>query len=159
MSDAAPFDDLPSWLLTRAAARSHRILHRRLGEAGFTGYEYRVLSVLAAGGRQSQADVGRGAFLDRRDVTHTVRRLEDRGLIERRVDPTNRRVVLVEMTAQGKQQWKRLTPIMRAIQSELLAPLSPREVSTLTPLLARLGDEPTATNLAREDPARGGPAV
>lgn len=146
MPDATPIADLPSWLLARAAARSHRILHRHLGEAGFTGYEYRVLAALASTGRQSQADIGRAAFLDRRDVTHTVRQLGRRGLVERSPDPTNRRVVLVDLTTDGRRQWTRLEPVMHTIQAEVLAPLSPQEAETLTALLTRLGDEPTITD-------------
>lgn len=141
MSDASPLTDLPSWLLTRAAARAHRILTHHLGDAGFTGYEYRVLAALAPGGARSQADIGRMVALDRRDVTHTVRGLADRGLVERGDDPTNGRVVLVNLTPDGRRAWSRLARVMETVQADVMAPLSPAETALLVDLLGRLGDE------------------
>ncbi|MBD8078679.1 MarR family winged helix-turn-helix transcriptional regulator [Cellulosimicrobium arenosum] len=139
-SPAGPLDHLPSWLLSRAAARSHRVLQRHLRAAGSTGYEYRVVAALAAHGVQSQADVGRAVALDRRDVTHTVRALEERGLVQRAQDATDARLVRVGLTPAGRQEWTRLEQVMQDVQDELLAPLDPAEARVLTELVGRLDD-------------------
>ncbi len=74
------------------------MLHERLDQAGASGYDYRILAVLADLGPLSQADLGRAAALDRRDVTHTVRDLHARELVTRRPDPRDGRQTLVELT-------------------------------------------------------------
>src|SRR5690606_19235767 len=73
VAEVDPLGSLPSWLLSRAGVRAHRILQRRFDAIGFTGYESRVLAALNAAGPQSQAQIGRAVSLDRRDVTYTVR--------------------------------------------------------------------------------------
>lgn len=129
----------PTWILSSAAARSHQILHKKLAEAGFTGYEYRCLSALSAADYLSQTDLGAAAALDPRDVTHTVRALEDRGLVSRTKDPRHGRRQLVTLTAEGAKATERLTHVMAEIQTAVFGKLSGNERSTLLDLLDRIG--------------------
>ncbi|GAA2011399.1 MarR family winged helix-turn-helix transcriptional regulator [Microbacterium ulmi] len=144
MTEPQPLKSLPTWSLSRAAASSHRILHRRLGEAGFTGYEYRVLAAVVAAAHLSQAEIGRAASLDPRDVTHTVRRLEQRGLLTRTPSSANARIVTVQMSPEGLHAWRRLHAVMLQIQREVFAPLQATEIRTLIELLDRIGGESRA---------------
>ena len=134
-----PFISLPSWILSSAATRSHQILHRRLAQAGVDGYEYRCLAVLAAEGQLSQVELGAATMLDPRDVTHTVRTLEGRGLVSREKDPGHGRRILVSLTAAGHRTAKRLAPVIADIQDKIFGRLSSRERSTLLDLLGRVG--------------------
>jgi DNA-binding MarR family transcriptional regulator len=129
---------LPTWLLSRAETRSHRLLHDRLSEAGFTGYQYRVLATLADSGRQSQADVGRAVSLDRRDVTHTVRELEEHGLVERRPHPTHGRIVMVALTDDGQTAIQALDAVMQSVQDEVCAELTAAERRDIVRLLSKM---------------------
>ena len=140
-----PLAGLPSWALSRAAARAHRIVQERLTAAGFSGYEYRVLAALTERNRRSQTDIGKAALLDGRDVTHTVRALQDRGLVSRSTDSRDTRVALVELTAEGRRSWSRLVPVMEDAQRALLAPLSPPDAEQFARLLFQLhrSSEPT----------------
>jgi DNA-binding MarR family transcriptional regulator len=138
MSNTDPLGDMASWLLSQAATRAHRILHDRLASAGATGYEYRVLAVLAGSAPTSQAEIGRAVSLDPRDVTHTVRALESRGLLERQAHPTNRRMILVELTSTGRATVAMLTREVLAAQDEILAPLSASESKMLLQVLRKL---------------------
>lgn len=134
-----PLTSTPTWLLSSAAARAHQILHQRLMQAGFTGYEYRCLSALAAVEHLSQTDLGAAAALDPRDVTHTVRALEDRRLVSRTKDPGHGRRQLVALTAQGTAVVERLAGVMADVQSAVFGQLSSTERSTLLELLDRVG--------------------
>lgn len=129
---------LPTWQLSQAAARSHRILHERLANAGVSGYEYRVLAVLGDQGIASQADLGRAAALDRRDVTHAVRALEQRQLITRRPDPSDARQVLVTLTATGDSVLDQLDAVMNEVQEEVLTALTRAQRHALLDLLGQL---------------------
>ena len=53
-----------------------------------------LLAALAEHGQSSQSALGVAALLDRRDVSHTVRALEDRGLVIRRPDAADARQTL-----------------------------------------------------------------
>ena len=130
--------NLATWQLSQVAARSHRVLHGRLAQAGVSGYDYRILAVLGDLGPSSQADLGRAAALDRRDVTHTVRNLEARALVTRRADPTDGRQMLVELTAAGRSLLERLDRVLERVQAEVFSVLSDAERRSLTRLLEKL---------------------
>lgn len=130
---------LPSWILSSAATRSHHILHTHLSQAGVDGYQYRCLAALAEAGHLSQADLGKAAALDPRDVTHTVRALEERGLVSRTGDPNHGRRVLVSLTQAGQITAGQLERAMEAVQEEILRDLSSAERATLIGLLERVG--------------------
>lgn len=115
---------LGTWVLSQAAARSHQVLHRHLRDAGFSGFEYRVLVALDDAGCLHQAELGHAAALDRRDVTHTVRALEDRGLVTRSPDPAHGRRVLVALSPTGSAAVASLRTVMQGIQAEVFGKLS-----------------------------------
>jgi DNA-binding MarR family transcriptional regulator len=134
-----PLASLPTWILSSAATRSHQTLHKHLAQAGVDGYEYRCISALANTGQLSQAELGNAAVLDPRDVTHTVRALEGRGLVSREKDPSHGRRVLVSLTAAGRRTASRLAPVMADVQDKIFGRLSLEERSTLLRLLERVG--------------------
>lgn len=134
-----PLASLLTWILSSAATRSHQILHKRLAQAGVDGYEYRCLTALATKGQLSQAELGNAAVLDPRDVTHTVRALEERGLVSRQKDPSHGRRVLVALTAAGRRAAGRLGPVMAEVQGKVFGRLTHEERSTLLRLLKRVG--------------------
>ncbi len=136
------FRDLPTWLLTQAARRAHRILSDTFVERGASGYQFRVLSVVRSGSA-TQADVGRRAHLDRRDVTVTVRGLVQAGLVRRDASDHDARVQLVTLTGKGRRRLAELDRAAARVQDDVFAALSPRERSQLVDLLQRIADSRT----------------
>lgn len=134
--------DRPTWLLSRAHARSVAILHAgfEAGGNGLRGYHYRLLAALEQFGPASQADLGRDTGIDRSDVTAALLRLEERGLVERRVDPDHKRRNIVTLTAPGRDALRALDDVLDGIQRDVLAPLSAAEQRQLVALLARVAE-------------------
>ncbi len=133
-----PLTSLPTWILSSAVTRSHQILRHHLESAGVDGYEYRCLSALAHTNELSQAELGNAAVLDPRDVTHTVRRLEIRGLVSRKKDPNHGRKVLVSLTDAGVATTGQLDRVMADVQDEVFGRLSQDERNALLGLLERV---------------------
>ena len=134
--------DRPTWLISRAYARSNGLLHDgfRAGAAGLRSYHYRLLAALDEWGPASQADLGRSTSIDRSDVVAALNELEQRGLIKRTVDPANRRRNIVSITRAGTKQLGVLDHIISDIQERVLAPLSAAERRQFIKLLHRLVD-------------------
>ena len=130
---------MPTWVLSSAAARSHQILQAGLATAGVNGYEFRCLSALAGAEHLSQTDIGTAAALDPRDVTHTIRALESRGLVSRAKDPKHGRRQLVSLTPEGQRVAEQLTEVMDDVQNAVFRKLSPEARSTLVELLEHVG--------------------
>ena len=62
----------PTWLLSRANARSQALLADAFGAEGVRGYHFRLLAALDQYGPASQADLGRRTGIDRSDVVATL---------------------------------------------------------------------------------------
>jgi DNA-binding MarR family transcriptional regulator len=134
--------DRPTWLISRAYARAAGLLNDGFASegAGLRSYHYRLLAALDEWGPASQADLGRSTGIDRSDVVAALNELEDRGLIERAVDPEDRRRNIVSITRSGARQLGVLDQVIADIQERLLAPLSPTERRQFIKLLRRVLD-------------------
>ena len=135
--------DRPTWLISRAYARSTGLLNAGFESHGngLRGYHYRLLAALDEWGPASQADLGRNTGIDRSDVTAALAELETRGLIERTVDPEHKRRNIVTLTPEGVEQLSDLDAAVDAIQDELLAPLTAAQRHRFVALIRLLLDD------------------
>src|ERR1700677_304451 len=92
-SAPARIRDLPTWLISRAYARSHGLLNDGFADSGtgLRSYHYRLLASLEESGPVVQAELGRSNSVDPSDLVAMVSELERRGLLQRNADPSNRR--------------------------------------------------------------------
>lgn len=134
--------DRPTWLLSRAYARSNGLLRAgfEANGAGLRSYHFRLLAALDEWGPASQTELAQGTSVDRSDVVEVLNELELRRLIKRAVDPANRRRHIVSITRAGRGQLNALDHVISDIQERLLAPLSPTERRRFLELLRRVGD-------------------
>ena len=78
-----------------------------------------------------------------RSATDLVDALQGAGLVERLVDPANRRSVLVELTREGRDIQQAMADARAATAATLFGTLDPAERALLAELLGRVGTEPS----------------
>lgn len=128
----------PGFLFRRMQQLSISLFLDRLREFDITPLQYTILRNINSDPGIVQNTVAARAKLDASTVKDIIGRLESRGLVERKVDPADRRGRLVWLTDQGRATLAAAEPAVRKSQSELLAPLSAADQHTLLRLLSEL---------------------
>ncbi|AYC43112.1 MarR family winged helix-turn-helix transcriptional regulator [Streptomyces griseorubiginosus] len=138
-------DGLLAEQLLRLTRRVFRIQKRHLGQRGLgvTPAQSRLLRTLAhCDTPPRMADLAERLEVVPRAVTSLVDALEDGGKVRRVPDPTNRRVIRIELTGDGVKTLRELHDVRRAAAEEILAPLSDEQRAALGGLLDTLVDGP-----------------
>ena len=129
--------------LVTSVTRAHQLFAERIDEAlrphDLTFARYEILRLLAFSRRESMAMSRLGSLLQvhATSVTSAVARLEKQGLVERRTDENDRRVVLASLTQAGLALAERATTDLN--DAVFATPgLPPERVRAATELLGAL---------------------
>jgi DNA-binding MarR family transcriptional regulator len=138
------YDVAPREMLMRLS-RIQTLIERQakavLAEHGLTFYGYKILAVLRRAGPDYQVtpgDLSRGLYVMSGTLTHQLDQLEEAGLVTRLPDPSDRRGVLVKLTAKGKRQIETALIANNARQQQALAPLTPEERAAAENILRKV---------------------
>lgn len=136
-------DSLLAEQLLRFTRRMHRIQKRQIERAGLgvTPAQSRLLRTLAHyDAPPRMADLAERLEVVPRAVTTLVDGLEASGKVRRVPDPTNRRVIRIELTEDGHKAVRAVFAARRAAAEEVLAPLTDEQRTILGGLLDALVD-------------------
>jgi DNA-binding MarR family transcriptional regulator len=127
--------------ISRIAMHITRRQEEVFGRYGLNRGDVGVLGALRTAGpphRLSPTQLLRGLMLSSAGMTGRLDRLAERGLVERHPDPGDRRAVLVELTAKGRELVDAAVASNTRAERELLDGLGEREAESLARLLRRL---------------------
>jgi DNA-binding MarR family transcriptional regulator len=133
-------------LLKHALARLNDRMTEALAPFGIDGRELAVLMTLGDDDAPlSQQEIAAKLRVDRTTMVALVDGLEEKGLVDRRPHPADRRKNAVEPTPEGRKVLRAARQAGDAAEQAFLSPLSPTTVATLRKALAAL-----------DQPAKGG---
>lgn len=127
-------------LLTRAE------MDRLLRDHGLTTLQYTALSVLDRHPGLSSAQLSRRSFVSAQAGHEMMSALERRGLLIRKPDLANRRILLAHLTDDGSALLHRCDELVDAMEARMLEGFSPADLDGLRKTLRRwlLAGRPTA---------------
>ena len=105
---------------------------------GLSPQHHAVLSVLDEAAREAQGTIADALGYDRSQLVGLLDELEERGFVERRRDPVDRRRHLVSLTPAGREKLSELRAIAKRLDKEFFAPLDAEQREKLHELLVEL---------------------
>ena len=107
-------------------------------EFDVTPVQYALMTALLLEPGRDQISLARDAGVDRTNVADVLQRLEQRGVITRKLSTQDRRVKLAFLTPKGKTLTRKMEAAMLKAQDRLVAPLSKKDRAQLMKSLAAL---------------------
>lgn len=115
--------DRLGYLLKHVLARLTEAQTKALAPHGLNGRDLAVLSAVASGEPLSQLEVASRLRVDRTSIGDLLDGLEDRGFVERRRSPEDRRRNVVVLTELGESTYATAERIRLEVEREFLTPL------------------------------------
>ena len=125
--------------LQRATHLTLDALAAELAELKITAAEANVLANLADGSELTASALATRVGSRPTTMTAVLDRLADRGWVVRHAHPTDRRAVVLRLTAAGRRAARTVAAAYERVEADVLAALSPTAARSLRQSLRRLG--------------------
>jgi DNA-binding MarR family transcriptional regulator len=124
------------FILRKAHQRHVALFASRITD--LTPPQFAALAKLADVGETSQNQLGTLVAMDAATIKGVIDRLKARGYVELSKHEQDKRRLMVNLTAEGRQALEKLIPLAQEITEETLSPLSAKEVQQFLRLLVKV---------------------
>ncbi len=138
------------WLTADTARLLRTVFARRVRDVGLTRAQWLALTRINRRPGVSQSEVAEMMEIEKAPAGRIVDRLEEKGWVERRAEPSDRRVKRIYLTEQGARIHAAITPLADATVRDALAGLTMAEQARLVALMGKVKTQ--LTTLAASDP-------
>jgi DNA-binding MarR family transcriptional regulator len=99
---------------------------------------WRVIATLGQMGQSTAKAIGAHSHMHKTKVSRAVSELEERRLIQRMINPSDKREMFLALTAAGKRTYADIVPLAKAYQQSLLSGYSAEDQALFKRMLAEL---------------------
>lgn len=131
-------DESVGWLMKRALMSVAQAADRRLEPKGITHAQWAPLFMLQRCRASTVAELARETQSDPGAMTRLLDRLEAKGFCRRQRSTDDRRVVRIELTAEGEAAAREVPAVLSQVLNEHLVGFSKTEWSQLKDMLKRM---------------------
>ena len=133
-----------TYLVKRLESAVRRNLDLELGSHGMTTPQYAALSILRAQPGLSSAQLARRAFVTPQSMQVMVTAFIRDGLVDRRADPSNQRILRNHLTPDGELLLLRADEAAAGIEQQMLGGLDAEQTAALRELMTACIENLTA---------------
>lgn len=141
-----PVDEAVGYVLKQAATALRSALDIALRPLALTVPQYACLELLGQQPGLSGSELARRAFVTRQSMNLLLQGLQRRGLLTRPAVADHGKALPTQLTAAGREQLRSASVAVRAVEKQMLAPLTPsaqrRLCEDLATCAAALASEP-----------------
>lgn len=120
-------DESLHYLIMANNMLTQKLLLERLKNTGLTIGQPKVLDYLKEHDGSSQKEIAQACFLEAGSLTSILNRMEEKGLIERRILNGNRRTFHIFLTETGKERQETIDEAFAEIEKQALLGVSEEE--------------------------------
>lgn len=128
----------PGYLIRRLHQIHLGLFAEECRDEDVTPVQFGMLSVLASGAEMDQLSLSTSVGADRVSGADVIKRLERRGLLQRKRSEVDRRARVISITPLGAEFVENVRPKMARAQAKLVAPLTEDELAELERILKKL---------------------
>jgi len=126
------------WLAADVSRLMRTIFDRRVRQLGLTRPQWQALVRLKRRPGASQSELADMMEIEKAPAGRIIDRMAEKGWIERRPEPADRRINRIYLTELGERVHATIWPISEATVADALSDLSEAEKDRLTKLLSRV---------------------
>jgi DNA-binding MarR family transcriptional regulator len=142
---------LPYQLNVLASRVSNELASVYAERFGLSIAEWRVIAHLAHHQEVSVRDIQRRVDMDKSKVSRAAAHLEETGLIRKRVNAQDRRLIKLALTQKGAKIFEQIVPLALAYETQFLGTLTRQEAAAFRTMIERLLTA-TAPTVAADEP-------
>lgn len=131
---------LPYRLAKLASRVSRGFAQEYSARFGLSIPEWRVMAHLSQSDSVSVRDLHLKADLEKSKASRAAARLEAAGLVDKKINETDRRLIELSLSAKGAEMMAELRPLALSYEADVLSDLSPEDRDQLDRLIGRLLD-------------------
>jgi DNA-binding MarR family transcriptional regulator len=120
---------MPGHLIRRLSQQSNQVFQDEMKRIGFdvTSVQFAAMQAIDLHGEMEQSQIAQSIHYDKATIGGVIDRLEKRGWVERKANPKDKRAKLVSLTKEGCKALGEFTPVVNALQDQVVANLSAEE--------------------------------
>jgi DNA-binding MarR family transcriptional regulator len=131
-------EDSVGYLIAVLRTRMFRALDLEFDKFGFTAAQWPILRSVADGETPTAADLCRRLNYDTGSMTRMLNRLEQKGVIVRVPNASDRRVVTLKITPAGRRVHRKLRESAMRVLNHMVRGFAPAEIHQLHEQLTRI---------------------
>lgn len=120
-------DDTLHYLIMANQMLVQKALLEQLKDTGLTIGQPKILDYLKEHDGSNQKEIARACFLEAGSLTIILNKMEEKGLIERRILNGNRRSFHIFLTEEGKKKQQLVADVFLEIEKKALSNISEKE--------------------------------
>lgn len=126
------------FLIKQAQIALHRTIDSKMAELDLTAMQWGPLILISYGKSTTAAELSRCAAVETSTMTRMLDRLEAKGLLIRKRSESDRRVIFLELTEEGKRLVSKVPYLLADSLNQHLRGFSEEELATFKSMLKRI---------------------
>ena len=143
-------DDTLHYLIMANQMLVQKALLEQLKDTGLTIGQPKILDYLKEHDGSNQKEIARACFLEAGSLTIILNKMEEKGLIERRILNGNRRSFHIFLTAEGKEKQKLVDRAFSEIEKKALTQISSEDYEQFMAVYHRIYDNLSGSSENRQ---------